>query len=284
MNKEMNYAISLYKSLVSTSSLTNLKQSQSHHFSIFSPSSESNELYQDYLSFEKKNSSEGYPPRKNDATCKKCTKLTSAKSLQKNSESKSSDIKQAELFEKLLGEFIVFRLNKNLKESDSKYTYQRADSELKRMPDIKIQFGGEDILYLEVKAILKPFVKVSELVNREYRCYSHSATLDVGDKLKNQLNEIDRKGILQKTIYVYWYDIPCIKGVFWEFSSNVKDRYLEQESTYKRLSAPSDFDNDKKVGNDNKMYLNLFEMNDFFELFCLIVSKTKSHQVSDICN
>ena len=147
------------------------------------------------------------------------------------------------------------------------------------MPDfvIKSKSCETDIFYFEFKCIFKPFIKVnSKILN--YQCYSHSLSLDCDEKLARQFKLIESKKIMNRTAFVYWYDIPCIKGVFWMWAQNVKHLWNESPS-YSREITRGDYQNGRKTGYTDKIYLAFPLLNDFYSLFSTInlIAKNEIH-------
>ena len=144
------------------------------------------------------------------------------------------------------------------------------------MPDFKIiDLGsGQDIFYFEFKCIFKPFIIVHKKISGAY-CYNQSLTLDCDEKLITQKELINDNQILEKTAYVYWYDIPCLKGVFWQFSKDVFD-YEESASTYKRREQVGDYINGNQVGHIDKIYLAIQQMNNFDSFFQQVIKLQNS--------
>lgn len=152
----------------------------------------------------------------------------------------------------------------------------RADTELLNMPDFKITNTEtrEDIFYFEFKCIFKPFIKVGNKINGA-QCYSHSMTLDCDEKLDRQRKLIRDNRISSKTAYVYWYDIPCVKGVFWQFSDNIF-KIQETAQQYRRIEQGGDFRNGRQVGHVDKIYIPLHSMRDFNSLINHIIAETQA--------
>lgn len=144
---------------------------------------------------------------------------------------------------------------------------KKADDEYKNMPDLKIVdiSRNEVLCYIEMKSIFKPFIKINERVNPDFYCNSHSLTLDSDEKLEKQFNLIESKGIQDITIYVYWYDIPCLKGIFWSTFTHVLNCKNNQDN-YIRKTVEGDYSGNRRSGHIQKIYLNIKEMNDFESL------------------
>ncbi|MDU9594185.1 hypothetical protein R7O05_04200 [Vibrio sp. Vb5032] len=146
------------------------------------------------------------------------------------------------------------------------FVCERADTERLNMPDFKITDTetGSIVLYFEFKCIFKPFIMVGRKIDNTH-CYSHSMTLDGDDKLNKQKQLVYHNGIKDKTVYIYWYDIPCVKGVFWQFCDYVFD-YRARAETYSRVRQDGDYRSGRQVGHVDKIYLPLHQMKHFQEL------------------
>jgi len=155
-------------------------------------------------------------------------------------------------------------------------TVERADLENMHNPDFVIKFEGTSIIWIEFKVIFRPFLKVSEKVSQDYECYSHSLTLDIsnGKKLDNQRKLVVSNDIGENNcIYVYWYDLPCIKGIFWMPSKQVY-QHQDNQVQYQRKIVEGDRNTQGKVrAAVNKIYLPLHEMNDFYSIISIIKAK-----------
>lgn len=147
------------------------------------------------------------------------------------------------------------------------FVCKRADTERLNMPDFKITDTEteNDVLYFEFKCIFKPFIMVGTKIDNAH-CYSHSMTLDCDNKLNRQEQLVNRSSIKNKTVYIYWYDIPCVKGVFWQFCEFVFN-YRDRAETYTRVRQNGDFRGGRQVGHVDKIYLPLHQMKHFQELF-----------------
>ncbi len=106
---------------------------------------------------------------------------------------------------------------------------------------------GEEInpkAYYELKYIEAPFISANNLVKNTYPYqstrydYECSLTLDTGKKLKNQREKIENdlypKNI--PTYYIWWFDAPHLKGIFYmdacdvfEYWDNVGDLHEREE-------------------------------------------------------
>lgn len=198
-------------------------------------------------------------------TCKSCENFHYN---QPKTINKSSDITEGNAYEDI---FIRF-LNQKFSSLGVNKHCARADTENLHMPDLKIvQDDGKVTLYIELKAIFKPFLSIAKKVNDKFECYSNSLTLDIenGKKLLEQKKLVEAEQNIP-TLYVYWYDLPCIKGIFWMRSENVY-LLLEEQAGYDRYLQPGDYDqHGRKNSATKKLYLPLHKMSDFHSMFEII--------------
>lgn len=155
-------------------------------------------------------------------------------------------------------------------------TIKRADSNDLHCPDFLIELSGKPVIWIEFKVIFRPYLKISEKVNPNYQCYSHSLTLDIGKKLDNQRALVASEDIgIDNCIYVYWYDLPCIKGIFWMDAKRIYE-HQDNQNFYERKIVPGDKNAQGGVrAAVKKIYLPLHEMNDFYSIFSLVRAKLK---------
>lgn len=152
--------------------------------------------------------------------------------------------------------FTYFLSKKLIELNGSNWTIKRADLINYHNPDFCIEKNGKEVLFIEFKTIFRPFLTITKLVDPNYRCFSHSLTLDVGEKIQKQKEIVETRQI--KTIYLYWYDTPCMKGFYWEDSVVI---YENIEAKYSRIEREGDFNfRGRKNSTTDKIYLNVFEM------------------------
>lgn len=226
------------------------------------------ELYLDQIdSFKNGNPAKRKP---GDAVCQECQPffLGNLKNIDKD-----SDIGLGKGLESCFLDFF----NKELEARKSNLKcvpadmYDAQQPDYMHMPDFKvIDADGYAHFYLEFKAIFRPYIKISERVRTDYECYSHSQTLDIsnGKKLENQKKLVEKIGV-DKVAYVYWYDIPCVKGIFWLPASRVYELWDNGDTPrYERKTVQGDLNAQGYVrASIHKLYLPLLEMNDFDSLF-----------------
>ncbi|MEB9909172.1 hypothetical protein P4K91_28265 [Bacillus anthracis] len=204
--------------------------------------------------------------------CSKCDSfyMSVGKKIDKN-----GDLGLGSELEKCFQKYVQTTLNDILafNESSVRVRCERADKTNLHMPDFKLVREGDevDLAYFEFKCIFRPFIKIANRVNVNYRCYSNSLTLDIGSKrekqkLKEQRELVEGDLKAYKVDYVYWYDIPCIKGVFYMSADRVY-HHMDTQQVYVRKEAKGDFNKKgNKVGSDEKIYLPLTEMSNIKNL------------------
>jgi len=270
--KDALYALRLYKVLADRAKAT-VVQVPAAHKTLFQPTRANipyyQELYLDQIG-------ESHPPRKRpgDATCHYCENfhLGTLKTIDKK-----ADVSFAKGLERCFQEFIEERLNA----SNTGIACVRADQNDFHMPDFKIIRNQDSrvLLYFEFKVIFRPFLRIARQVNPSFECYSNSLTLDLsnGNKLQEQRDRVEGHLGTANVIYVYWYDLPCVKGVFWMPSQRVYEIMDEQQPTaYDRRNVEGDFNAyGRKNAATKKLYLPLLEMSDLGSLFELIVQRSQ---------
>jgi hypothetical protein len=196
--------------------------------------------------------------RPGDQNCKYCESfhLQNLKTIDKN-----QDVLLGNSLENCIQSFI----NKHL--LNAKYKCDRADIENLHMPDFSITCPDKKI-YFEFKVIFRPFIKISQYVDSIYECYSNSLTLDVsnGKKLANQRELVEDELGIDNVAYVYWYDLPCVKGIYWMKARDVY-KLMDSQAVYNRRRVAGDYQYGIKRGATNKIYLPLLRMHDFEKFF-----------------
>ena len=149
----------------------------------------------------------------------------------------------------------------------------RADLENRSLPDCKIlKPDGSVAAYFEVKFHAAPFVMAISKTGRY--CYEGSATLDY-KKIEKQLSLID-EGLDAPAFYVHWIDYPCLKGVFFETSEQVKKYIAEQHETFEREKRKGDDQKSSASVYLKKMYSPLLAMGDFETFIKTLESRINS--------
>ena len=172
---------------------------------------------------------------------------------------KKADINFGKQLEDCFKDFLESQLNSKGCDVEVKH----ADTENLHMPDLKIinRKDKKVLCYFEFKAIFRPYIKIKEKVNLSYECYLNSLTLDLenGKKLREQRNLVENELKGKEVYYVYLYDIPCIKGIYWIPSTRVY-QHMDQQVPYNRKNVEGDFNQHGiKIGATNKIYIPLLE-------------------------
>jgi hypothetical protein len=223
-----------------------VKEVPASHKTLFIPTQETKKYFKE-LYLDQINGTSVAKKRPGDETCGYCEKfhINNLKNIDKD-----ADISIGKDLENCFKLFLEEMLNgKNIYIS-----IQRADSENLHMPDFKVvrTSDGKILAYFEFKAIYRPFIKISDKVDSTYECYSHSLTLDLsnGKKLMEQRKLVEDKIGTDNVYYVYWYDLPCIKGIFWISSKRVYE-HMDKQVPYERRIVEGDFSQNGKKKRSN---------------------------------
>ena len=185
--------------------------------------------------------------------CKKCGEFYIPK---RNESIPKYDIILGKQHEEVLMGFLTLKLGAKT---------ERADLRDRSLPDCKIlKPDGSVAAYFEVKFHGAPFVRALNLIDRY--CYEGSATLDY-KKVKKQLELIDNNELDAPVFYVHWIEYPCLKGVFYETSAQVKAFLLSGEEEFSRGIRKGDNEKSKKAVYLKKKYSPLLNMGDFESFF-----------------
>ncbi|EDX56190.1 hypothetical protein BCW_0927 [Bacillus cereus W] len=248
----------------------NLKVPASHD-SIFKFDNNSKSYYQKLYLQQQNKKDKDIARRSNNPFCNECSNffLEERKKIDKR-----KDLVLGNKLEYHFQSFIEEKLNTALAASGKNISIKcvRADEENMHMPDFKIVRVHDDktLAFFEFKCIFRPFINISSFVHEDFKCYSHSLTLDKGSKnikqkLQNQRDLVQKLDI-NNVDYVYWYDIPCIKGIFSLSAKKVYD-LMDNQKVYTRQSSRGDYNKKGiKIGSDDKIYLPLVNMDDFRNL------------------
>ena len=164
---------------------------------------------------------------------------------------KGLDIQQGQWFEKAFRDFLA---SKNLQTNKKGYPF----------PDIEVLKDGKIVAYFELKYIRAPFIYANSVFGENRWDYECSLTLDVGDKLTKQRNKIE-KDILPTGIpvfYVWWYDAPHLKGIFFMKAEEVFSYWDKEGTSHSRKEREGDEIDKQEKG---KIYPPLLEMHSFGE-------------------
>lgn len=183
----------------------------------------------------------------------------------RNSSIKKYDIMLGKLLEDVIIDFLKEKY---------KFNATHGDVSNKKYPDCMLLSGDKGILaYFEVKYHGAPFIRAINKIGRY--CYEGSATLDL-DKLVKQI-EIIESELDRPVFYLHWIDYPCLKGVFFETSDQVKNELFVQGNAFEREERSGDFDDKgNKKGYTQKFYSKLLEMGSFEELIAIFMDMKKN--------
>ena len=183
-------------------------------------------------------------------TCKKCGAFFIPA---RNKSIPKYDVVLGKQHEEALMGFISKKLNAKV---------ERADLQNRSMPDCKVMKpDGSVAAYFELKFHGAPFIAALNLTGRY--CYEGSATLDY-KKIEKQLTIIE-SNCEAPVFYVHWIEYPCLKGVFYETSNQVKEYIAAEHKRFERKKREGDDQKSKKAVYLEKMYSPLLSMKSFEE-------------------
>ena len=172
---------------------------------------------------------------------------------QRNNSIPKYDIIMGQQFENILIDFLRYKF---------KFNVIHGDKSNKRYPDCMILGKDKGIIaYFEVKYHASPFICAINKINRY--CYEGSATLDY-KKIIKQL-EIIESDIERPVFYIHWIDYPCLKGIFFETSEQIKDYIYNSENLFERKAREGDAMKSPKSIYLKKIYSPLLYMGSFEE-------------------
>lgn len=192
-------------------------------------------------------------------TCGACKSYYFTK---RNNSIKGLDVQLGRFLEDILIDFFNSELGIKTKHGDNSN---------KRYPDCMILKNDNQVVaYFEVKYHCAPFLSSATHINRS--CYEGSATLDF-EKIVKQI-EVIESDLDRPTFYLHWIDYPCLKGLFFETSEQVKDYIYSHNPEFDRKEREGDYVMFKKVGYTKKIYSPLLTMGDFNEFIKIITEMT----------
>lgn len=185
-------------------------------------------------------------------TCSECGKFFMQ---QRNRSIKKYDVALGRLLEDVIIDYLRAKYKLNV---------VHGDTVNKKYPDCMLLSTDKGILaYFEVKYHGAPFILARNKIGRD--CYEGSATLDL-DKVVKQI-EIIESDLDRPVFYLHWVDYPCLKGIFYETSEQLKEELKERGEEFERREREGDFnESNKKTGYTKKFYSKLLEMGSFEEL------------------
>ncbi len=166
------------------------------------------------------------------------------------------------MFGKLLEDIIIDFMKEKLHINAA-----HGDVQNKKYPDCMILGPDKGIVaYFEVKYHAAPFISAINKINRY--CYEGSATLDY-KKIIKQLEIID-SDIERPVFYLHWIDYPCLKGLFFETSEQVKDYIYNPDAIFERERREGDDAKNPQSIYLHKIYSPLLKMGTFEEFVEII--------------
>lgn len=183
----------------------------------------------------------------------------------RNKSIKGLDVQFGRLLEDVIIDFLKTKYKLNV---------THGDNSNKKYPDCMLLSGDKGILaYFEVKYHGAPFISAINKIGRY--CYEGSATLDL-NKLVKQI-EIVESELDRPVFYLHWIDYPCLKGLFFETSDQVKNELFILGEEFNREEREGDFnESGKKTGYTGKFYAKLLEMGSFEELIEIFLDMKKN--------
>ena len=190
-------------------------------------------------------------------TCKSCGSYFMEK---RNKSMVHYDIQMGKQFEDIIMDFLKEKFKINA---------VRGDNKNKKYPDCMILGSDKGIVaYFEVKYHAAPFISAIQKINRY--CYEGSITLDY-KKIIKQLEIID-SDIERPVFYLHWVDFPCLKGIFFETSEQVKDYIYNPDAIFEREKRAGDAAKTPQSTYLHKIYSPLLHMGTFEEFIEIIKS------------
>jgi hypothetical protein len=143
----------------------------------------------------------------------------------------------------------------------------------KKYPDCMLLSGDKGILaYFEVKYHEAPFINTIQEIGRY--CYEGSVTLDL-KKLVRQIEIVDSE-LDRPVFYLHWIDFPCLKGLFFESSDQIKNELFLQGKAIEKGEHTGDFDGKEMKKDTKKFYSKLLEMGTLEELIDIFIDMKKN--------
>ncbi|MDM1352076.1 hypothetical protein HX014_15680 [Myroides marinus] len=130
-------------------------------------------------------------------------------------------------------------------------------------PDFEVIKDNEVVAYYELKYIEAPFVSANTQIKNTYPYtdkrydYECSLTLDTGRKLMEQREKIEQDLSSVPTYYVWWFDAPHLKGIFFMDSKEVFNYWDNVGDLHERNTREGDLES-KQV--TTKIYPPLLKM------------------------
>jgi len=137
-------------------------------------------------------------------------------------------------------------------------------------PDYEVRKNDIPIAYYELKYIESPFLSANSQIKNPFPYeisrwdYEASLTLDTGEKLLEQRKKIEND-IISKEIpafYVWWFDSPHLKGIFYMPAKDVFEYWDKVGNLHERKEREGDLLDKQEKG---KIYPPLLKMNSISE-------------------
>lgn len=172
---------------------------------------------------------------------------------QRNKMIKGLDIQKGQWFEKAFKQFLSTQGIEVLKKG---FPY----------PDYEVQSNGTPKAYYELKYIESPFLSADKIIKNPYPYkisrwdYEASLTLDTGEKLLEQRKKIETDLFPQNipVFYVWWFDAPHLKGIFYMPAQEVFEYWDHVGTSHERKEREGDLLDKQEKG---KIYPPLLKMN-----------------------
>src|SRR3989344_8378243 len=173
---------------------------------------------------------------------------------------KGFDIQYGHWFEKAFRDFL---LSKGIQTIKKGFPY----------PDIVVIKNNKPVAYFELKYIRAPFIYANKYVGQGRWDYECSLTLDVGDKLSKQREKIESELLPNKipVLYVWWYDAPHIKGIFFMTAEEIFSYWDSEGTSHNRKEREGDLETKQEKGKIYPPLLKMKDMNEFMSLLNKVV-------------
>jgi len=180
--------------------------------------------------------------------------------FKRNNFKKELDIQLGQWYEKA---FQLFLESKNIIVNKKGFPF----------PDFEVIKDDKVIAYYELKFIEAPFVSANTQVKNTYPYtakrfdYECSLTLDTGRKLTEQRTKIETDLKDVPTYYVWWFDAPHLKGIFYMESSEVFDYWDNVGDLHNREKRDGDIDHKQVTTKIYPPLLKMKSLNDLINTF-----------------
>ncbi|MGV3529136.1 MAG: hypothetical protein ACO1OO_09590 [Flavisolibacter sp.] len=180
---------------------------------------------------------------------------------QRNKMIKGLDIQKGQWFEKA---FQLYLSTKGIVVNKKGFPY----------PDYVVEGKEKPKAFYELKYIEAPFLSADKLIKEPYPYkisrydYEASLTLDTGEKLATQRKKIE-EDILTENIpafYVWWFDAPHLKGIFFMEASEVFSFWDEVGNLHERKQREGDLLTKQEKGKIYPPLLKMKSLSDFINL------------------